>query len=116
MAEGDPEPAVPPEVVNRWKHSFEEDEDGVEVYRPADQELPLARGRQVIEIHADGSVVRHDVGATDIPQTVEGRCVVDEDDIHIMSGADDAPDRDVVFYDENTLKLKRSSPKSTRSG
>jgi hypothetical protein len=97
---------VPPQILKRWKHSFEEDENGVEVYRPADKILPPARGRQEIEFHPDGQIVRYVIGPTDVPRPVQGYASLEKGVLHIHDGRE-SQDSIAVFYDEDTLKLKR---------
>jgi hypothetical protein len=53
------------EIFKRWKHSFEEDSEGVRVYRPFDFELPPAFGRDGLELREDGRFVRYDIGPAD---------------------------------------------------
>ena len=43
-------------LLRSWGHSHEEDDGGVEVYRPVGFRFPPARGRQWLELHEDGSV------------------------------------------------------------
>lgn len=45
---------LPESIFRKWGHSFEEDSDGVTVYRPSDFSFPRARGRAGIEFKADG--------------------------------------------------------------
>lgn len=49
-------PTVSPAIPGRWVHSFEEDADGVEVYRPSGFELPPAP-RDAIELLRNGTVI-----------------------------------------------------------
>jgi hypothetical protein len=60
------------QLVRRWGHSFEEDHDGVLVYRPADFDFPRARGRAGLEFRADGGFVDWQVGAGDARQPHPG--------------------------------------------
>lgn len=62
----------------RWQHSFEEDHDGVRVYRPEDYDFPPARGRGGVEFGADGTFVDWSPGAADAPQPQPGSYVADE--------------------------------------
>jgi hypothetical protein len=54
-------------------HSFEEDHDDVEVYRPFDYEFPPARGRNGIEFSDDGSFTEWAVGRGDAREPVPGQ-------------------------------------------
>lgn len=64
---------LPPEIFQRWKHSFEEDSDGVAVYRPFVVELPPARGRDGFALSEDGGFIRYDLGPGDGLVEVPGR-------------------------------------------
>jgi hypothetical protein len=65
--------APPPGLAQRWAHSFEEDHDGLEVYRPFDYEFPPARGRNGLEFAADGSFTQWGVGRGDAREPVPGQ-------------------------------------------
>ncbi|MEE2033714.1 hypothetical protein [Rhodococcus chondri] len=56
----------------RWWHSFEEDHDGIEVYRPDGFDFPPARGRGGIEFRDDGTAVEWTSGRADAPEAYEG--------------------------------------------
>jgi hypothetical protein len=55
-------------VVGRWTHSFEEDHDGISVYRRDDFAFPPARGRRGVEFRADGTFVERLIGRGDAPE------------------------------------------------
>jgi hypothetical protein len=52
----------------RWTHSFEEDHDGVSVYRREDFAFPPARGRRGVEFGSDGTFVEWMIGRGDAPE------------------------------------------------
>lgn len=57
---------IPADLVFRhWRHSFEEDADGVEVFRPDGATLPPAFGRDGFEMFPDGTFVQEDIGPAD---------------------------------------------------
>lgn len=60
-------------MVGRWTHSFEEDHDGVTVYRRDDFAFPPARGRRGVEFAADGSFTDWLIGRGDAPEGRSGR-------------------------------------------
>jgi len=64
---------TPPGLARRWVHSFEEDHDGLEVYRPFDYEFPPARGRDGIEFSDDGSYTQWGIGRGDAREPVPGQ-------------------------------------------
>lgn len=69
--------SAPEHMVRRWSHLFEEDHEGVLVYRPDDLEFPPARGRDGIEFKADGSFVNWAIGRGDVPEARPGTWQLD---------------------------------------
>ncbi|MGW1344154.1 hypothetical protein ACWCOV_24135 [Kribbella sp. NPDC002412] len=55
-------------MKGRWTHSFEEDHDGITVYRPDDFAFPPARGRRGVEFRPDGTLVEWVIGRGDAPE------------------------------------------------
>jgi hypothetical protein len=55
-------------LTGRWTHSFEEDHDGLTVYRRDDFAFPPARGRRGVEFGADGTFTDWLIGRGDAPQ------------------------------------------------
>jgi hypothetical protein len=64
---------LPDEIFRKWMHSFEEDTDGIIVYRPAEYEFPRARGRDGIEFRSDGVFIDWEIGRTDALRGINGR-------------------------------------------
>ena len=48
-----------------WRHSHEEDTDEETVYRPADYDFPLSRGRGGFELKPDHKLTEINIAATD---------------------------------------------------
>jgi hypothetical protein len=72
---------LPEELFRRWVHVREEDEGDVRVYRPADSDIPPARGRRAIEFrHGDEPLV-YGPGAADRPTASPGSW----EDVEIVS-------------------------------
>ena len=94
-------------LLQRWTHSFEEDHEGVVVYRPADFAFPRARGRAGIEFLADGSFVDLAIGRGDAPEPrLGGMWRIDEDGrLIITSGAGERRVMDVVELVPERLQL-----------
>ena len=61
------------QLHGRWSHSFEEDHDGITVYRPADHAFPRARGRAGIEFRPDGTYIDWAIGRGDANEARPGR-------------------------------------------
>lgn len=55
-------------MAGRWTHSFEEDHDGITVYRRDDFAFPPARGRRGVEFRPDGTFVQLSIGRGDAPE------------------------------------------------
>jgi hypothetical protein len=55
-------------LAGRWTHSFEEDHDGITVYRRADFTFPPARGRRGVEFRPDGTFTELSPGRADAPE------------------------------------------------
>ncbi len=64
---------LPRAIFQHWRHSFEEDSGGVEVFRPDGASLPPARGRDGFEMRADGTFIQEDIGPADGIVMVPGR-------------------------------------------
>jgi hypothetical protein len=60
-------------------HSHEEDTETAAVYRPADYDFPLSRGREAFELQADGTLLDSGIGPADRPEEEHGTWKVDED-------------------------------------
>lgn len=74
-------PEVPATLFQRWVHVREDDVGGTRVYRPAGHPLPPARGRDGIEIRADGTFVEWRTGPVDAPVAgPTGRWTVEGED------------------------------------
>lgn len=63
----------PKELFRKWKHSFEEDSEGIAVYRPVEYRFPRARGRAGLEFKSDGEFIDSEVGPGDAPREIGGR-------------------------------------------
>lgn len=99
-------------ISGRWLHSFEEDSGDTRVYRPADSELPRARGRAGIEFLPDGTFIDRQIGPTDAPQEVRGRWEYVGAGVVRLSFADaNQQDRtvEIVQCDEQKLCLRQGS-------
>ena len=67
------EPVRSDELLGRWVHSYEEDHDGVSVFRRQDFPFPPARGRRGVEFGADGAFVEWAIGRGDASEARPGR-------------------------------------------
>ena len=89
-----------------WGHSFEEDHDGVAVYRPAGFAFPRARGRGGLELHPDGTFLDVDAGPGDAGRAREGSWETAEQDRLRLRGP----------AGERTLRIVHLSPERLELG
>jgi hypothetical protein len=67
-------------LCQSWLRSRQEDTDTEEVYRPAGFRFPRReRGRVGYQFHADGTVKRLGIGATDVSEVTAGTWRVDDE-------------------------------------
>ncbi len=64
--------ALDPFLYQKWYHSYEDDTNGLKVYRPSTYDFPPSRGRTGFEITEDGDFIQHRIGPTDIPLEILG--------------------------------------------
>jgi hypothetical protein len=57
-------------LAKMWVHSHEEDKEGTQVFRPANYPFPAARGRDALELKANGSLVKLVPGPDDRASTL----------------------------------------------
>jgi hypothetical protein len=62
-------------LKGKWLHSFEEDQPGVHVYRPAETFAfpPARRGREALDFGASGALAMGAPGPDDRTRAVQGR-------------------------------------------
>jgi hypothetical protein len=60
-------------LVRTWRHSQEEDQGAVQVYRPATYSFPPARGREGFAFEPDGRLTKLAIAPTDGTQPLPGR-------------------------------------------
>ncbi len=60
------------QLHKKWVHSYEDDTDGVDAYRPSGYAFPPSRGRRGMEFKADGTFIRYDIAPSDGPLPVPG--------------------------------------------
>ncbi|MGW6376989.1 hypothetical protein ACWFRB_13100 [Rhodococcus sp. NPDC055112] len=94
-------------LYGRWGHSFEEDHDGVRVYRPAGFDFPRARGRDGIEFRPDGSYVDWATGRGDANEARDGTWVssAENESLELTSAAGEHRVVRAVRVDRDRLEL-----------
>jgi hypothetical protein len=102
---------VKKDVLQRqWVHSHEEDSAGEMVYRPADYDFPLSRGRTSLDLKPGGALVEQGApGADDRQQKGDGRWELQGDKLALYSGSTDEPSRvlHIKSADEDRLVIKK---------
>jgi hypothetical protein len=74
-------------LLGHWVHSHEEDSPGLRVYRPGSFQLPPSRGREELELNADGSCVVRGPGPVDVLEEAAGSWEVDGKTLRLTTGA-----------------------------
>ena len=96
------------QVVGRWVHAHEEDTEDEMVFRPADSDLPPARGRMGFELREDGTFAEAGLGARDVPEEAAGSWTLEDGTITLSEGATQGVPREmeVVSADEDRLVVR----------
>lgn len=91
----------------RWMHSFEEDHEGVQVYRPSGHDFPPARGRDGIEFRPDGTFVDRPVGRGDANEARPGQWRrTPEGPIHVSTASGRKQVMEIVRLEPDRLEVK----------
>ncbi len=102
--------AGPEDLAKRWSHSFEEDHDGVRVYRPGDYPFPPARGRDGLDLRADGTYDDIGVGRGDAGSARPGTWRADGDTLRLAPGTGGERSVDIVHVAPDRLELRPGGP------
>lgn len=94
-----------------WIHSFEDDEMGIEAYRPKEYNFPPARGREGFEIKEDGTFILYSIAPTDGTLPEKGSWTMSDKGIEVVvSKGNSKQDKfifEVISLEEGLLKIKR---------
>ena len=98
------------QVVGRWVHVHEEDTEDEMVFRPADTELPPARGRMGFELREDGTFAEAGLGATRCSRRGHRQLGARGGHDHAERGCDAgcAREMEVVSADEERLVVRKA--------
>ena len=93
-------------------HHFESDAGGIARYRPAGAPMPRARGRDGLELKADGTLVDLRIGPDDRLRRVPGRWRHIGKDRLLLTFDDGSPmkEAEIVGVDEANLQLRLKTP------
>lgn len=103
-------------IVGHWVHFHEEDEQGHEIYLPANFDFPPSRGRVGFEFKSDGELIYYFIAPADGLSKAEGKWQpVDKNNIAIKFKDPKLPpiQLEILSLKDRRLKLRRHlAPKS----
>lgn len=76
-------------LLGEWVHSHEEDAPGQQVFRRPAFAFPPARGRDTLELKADGTAMLGGPGPTDVPEARPGTWELEGETLRLSGGAQD---------------------------
>ena len=94
------------DVIGAWSHSHEEDHEGVQVFRPADRELPPSRGRSSFTLGPDSTAVAETPGPLDSGLTTDGGTWKLEGDVLSVDCPGWSATYEVLAADPDHLELR----------
>ncbi|MNC24717.1 hypothetical protein D3C76_117700 [compost metagenome] len=100
----------PKEVFGTWKHAYEEDANGIAVYRPAGNSFASSERREELEIRQDGTFSRIVLGRSDAPDILKGEWQQKNDKLIHVSYEDAglAPQQlEITESKQDILKLRK---------
>lgn len=72
------------QLKRKWTHSFEEDNEQEQVFRPAGFSFNRSRGRNQFDLMENGKVAGFQPGRNDAPEEITGSWHIDGDDLVIQ--------------------------------
>lgn len=102
---------LPDELFQKWKHSFEEEEGEVTVYRPNEYDFPLARGREGFEITHNGKFIDFRIGRRGGIESVTGEWREEGPGrirVSFVDKKESSRVLDIVQVEEGKLKIRES--------
>jgi len=82
-------------VQQRWYHAHEEDTDTEKVYRPVpeDNEIPPGRGRELLTLNPDGTMLKGGSAPNDARTETDGAWTLEDDQLAFYPKAGAKPSR-----------------------
>lgn len=100
---------IPNELCKKWRHSFEEDRDGLIVYRPESFTFPPARGRSGIEFRHDGTFIKTNIGSTDIIKDYKSQWqIINPHNLKVSIGKDEQ-NLEIIECKSDLLKIRKNA-------
>jgi hypothetical protein len=100
---------LPDNLFQRWIHSYEEDTEEAEVFRPPSYEFPPSRGREGFDIRKDGSFALLGPGRSDRSTAIAGHWVRSSDSILVVTFEENYLNRriQIIEVKPQILRIKR---------
>jgi hypothetical protein len=101
-------------LVRTWRHSQEEDQGAVQVYRPATYSFPPARGREGFTFEPNGRLTKLAIAPTDGMQPLSGHWNWENAHVlHLLVNGQPAQDYrlEVVELTPEILKVRIAEPR-----
>lgn len=101
---------LPKEVFGEWRHAYEEDKNGIAVYRSIDYSFAPSRGREGFEIKQDGTFSKIATGQEDASETITGEWTQKGDKLIKISFEDNehSPQKiEITESKEGILKVRK---------
>ena len=99
----------PGSLLNDWRHSYEEDQDEVRVFRPSSYNFPVGWNRERITINPRGEITLYEIAPNDAMIPSEGTWTLVENTLLVtFKDESRSPAQfDIVKHDSTILILKR---------
>ena len=95
------------QLQRKWTHSFEEDNEQEQVFRPVNFPFNRSRGRSQFDLKENGDVASFQLGRNDVPEQITGSWVIEGD--HLVLNFHDGSSQvfSVKEVNENKLVVKK---------
>ncbi|MBG6233647.1 hypothetical protein IWX76_000202 [Pedobacter sp. CAN_A7] len=95
------------QLQRKWTHSFEEDNEQEQVYRPADFPFNRSRGRSQFDLKENGEVASFQIGRNDVPEQITGSWRLEGDNLLIIFHDGTSQVLSVKEVNEDKLVVKK---------
>jgi hypothetical protein len=95
-------------IQQGWIHSHEEDTENEMVFRPADYDFPLSRGRSGFELKPDHKLIELNIAAADGSEEASGSWkleISDDENMILQLKPHDSPTRQLSIRSINNDRL-----------
>ena len=95
------------QLKQKWTHSFEEDSDQEQVFRPANYPFNRSRGRNQFDLKENGEVANFQLGRNDVPEQITGSWGIDGDQLFFNYSDGTSQVFSIKEVNENKLVVKK---------